>query len=358
MEIKVSKGVLMIPEKHKAILLKEFGKPMVVGEVATPKPVGDAVLIKTISVGICHSDVLSWKGKMGTMPLPMVLGHEIVGTIIAKGERVPENLKEGDTVLVYVGGQYAKEDKYTRRGLEQHAKTWIPFMGGLQEYVLVSNHRFLVNVNGLEDIQAVAPLSCAALASYNAVKKTRWYVEPEEYVAIVGLGGLGSYATQWVNLFLPYANLIGVDVKDETFNFTSKLSKIDAFVNPSKEDPIKAIKDITRGEDVKAIIDFVGSSKTVATYTNVLSPLGIYVIVGLMEGEITFSRFRLGEAIIQGSKMGSLQDQYDVIEFARKKHLNYNAVVTRRFKFEAEQVTEAFKNLDEGKVQGRQIIII
>lgn len=348
----------MVVRKHKALFLKEFGKPMVIEDATTPKPAGNAVLIETLSVGICYSDVLMWKGKMGMLPLPMVLGHEIVGKIASVGENVPEDLKESDTVLVYVGGQYAKEDKYTRRGLEQHAKTWQPFAGGFQEYVLVSNYRFLVSLNGLEDIYAAAPLGCAALASYSAVKKVRPYVEPDEYVAIIGLGGLGGYAAQWANIFLPSANLIGIDIKEEALNFASKIAKIDFLVNASKGDTLKEIRDITKGEEVKAILDFVGSSKTLSTYINVLSPLGIYVIVGLHDKELMLPRFRLGEAVIQGSKMGSLQDQYDVIEYAKKKRLNYVAMVTKRYKFEADLINRAFSELEEGKVQGRQIVIL
>jgi Zn-dependent alcohol dehydrogenase len=55
--------------------------------------------------------------------------------------------------------------------------------------------------------------------------------------------------------------------------------------------------------------------------------------------------------------MGTLSDLYDVVEFARRKRLNYSAVVTKRCRFDVEQVNEAFKEFDEGKVLGRQIIV-
>ncbi|MEM2454837.1 MAG: alcohol dehydrogenase catalytic domain-containing protein, partial [Candidatus Bathyarchaeia archaeon] len=207
--------------KHMALTLKEYGKPLVVEEVVTPAPRGEEVLLKTLSVGICHSDIHVWKGEH-PWPLPMVLGHEVIGTVVAKGDKVPESLKIGETYLLYFG-VYKEEDKYSRRGLTQHAKTWRAWQGGLQEYFLVPHYRFLVSVDGLEDIPASAPLGCAALTAYGAVKKIRYVVEPDEYVAIIGLGGLGLFALQWVKIFIPQANIIGIDIREDALRFANSI---------------------------------------------------------------------------------------------------------------------------------------
>ncbi|MEM3704152.1 MAG: zinc-binding dehydrogenase, partial [Candidatus Bathyarchaeia archaeon] len=218
-----------------------------------------------------------------------------------------------------------------------------------------------VSVEGLEDFHAAAPLGCAALTAYGAVKKARYQVEPDDHVAVIGLGGLGLYAVQFVRAFMPNANLIGIDVRENVLDFASKMAKIDTLVNAAKEDPLKAISDATKGKGVKAFIDFVGGTKTVGTYSKALSHLGIYVVVGIMGDEVTLSDMRnliAKEAVIQGSFMGSMHDQYEVVELARRKIINHSRVVTRRVKFDEQEVNNAFKDLDEGKIIGRQIVVL
>lgn len=335
---------------------------LVFEEVPTPSPSGEEVLLKVLSAGICHSDVLRWKGEM-PCPEEWRAGagtHEVVGAVAARGERVPNSLREGQKVLVYPLGLYKEEDEYTIRGLTHHAKS-VARVGGMQEYVLMPHYRCLVSVEGLEDFHAAAPLGCAALTAYGAVKKARYQVEPDDHVAVIGLGGLGLYAVQFVRAFMPNANLIGIDVRENVLDFASKMAKIDTLVNAAKEDPLKAISDATKGKGVKAFIDFVGGTKTVGTYSKALSHLGIYVVVGIMGDEVTLSDMRnliAKEAVIQGSFMGSMHDQYEVVELARRKIINHSRVVTRRVKFDEQEVNNAFKDLDEGKIIGRQIVVL
>lgn len=350
-----------IQSKHTALLLKQ-PKTLVFEEVPTPRPSGEEVLIKVLSAGICHSDVLRWKGEM-QCPEEWRAGagtHEVVGTVATRGERVPTSLKEGQKVLVYPLGLYKEDDKYTRSGLTHHAKT-MARVGGMQEYVLLPHYRCLVSIEGLEDIHAAAPLGCAALTAYGAVKKMRDRVDSDDYVAVIGLGGLGLYAVQFIRVFMPNVNLIGVDIREDALNFASKTAKIDTLINAAKEDPLEIISNVTKGEGVKAFIDFVGGTKTVGTFIKSISHLGIYVIVGIMADEVMLSGLRdliAKEVIIQGSFMGSLHDQYEVVKLVRRKLINHSRVVTRRLKFDEQEVNNAFKDLDEGKIIGRQIVIL
>ncbi|MEM2464573.1 MAG: zinc-binding dehydrogenase, partial [Candidatus Bathyarchaeia archaeon] len=163
-------------------------------------------------------------------------------------------------------------------------------------------------------------------------------------------------------IFIPQANIIGIDIREDALEFANNIAKKNnvIFINASKEEPVETIKNVTHGEGVKAIIDFVGSTQTVATYIKTISPLGTYVLVGLLgaRGLKLPSPFILmdTECIIQGNSMGSLPDLYEIVEFARKKRLDYRTIVTKRYNFDAEQVNKAFKEFDENKITGRQII--
>jgi len=354
-----------IPPKHRAALMKEFGKPFSIEELPTPTPKGEEVLIKVAGAGICHSDIHVWKGDwkdVGIPPkLPFILSHEITGTVVAKGEKVPESVKIGQKVLVYAW-ENSEEDEYTIRGHTQLANKpshlAVETDGGLREYFLIPHYKFAINAEGLEDLPAAAPLACAGLTTYSAVKKVKPHLEPGDHVLIVGLGGLGSYATQWIKALVPYANLIGVDVKEDAIEFAAKLSKIDNVINASKEDPLKAVREITKGKGVKVVIDLVGSGKTLPVYLYTMSKLGIYVLVGLMGADAHIPRLLpipSYEWTITGSFVGTLAEQYEVVEAVKKGLINYKAPVTKRLKLE--EASEGFEALEKGKVIGRQVVV-
>lgn len=350
---------------HRAVLLKDFYKPLAIEEVPTQEPRGEAVLVKTIAAGICHSDVHAWRGdyRPAGLPkkIPIVLSHEVVGTVVACGEEGPKHLL-GKNVLIYPW-QYEEEDELTMAGLTQLARKrlrlGLDVDGGLQEYVHVKHHRFLVGIEGLADLPALAPLACAGLTTYRAVKKLAGHVGPDDYVAVVGLGGLGSYAVQWVKILIPYANLVCVDVRDEAIEFVSKLVSIDHAINPSRVNPADEVMRLTRGRGLKAVVDLVASPKVVATYISILDTRGIYVLVGHMGDEgITVPRPRIirNELAIVGSYTGTLAELHEVVNLARTGRLNYSAVVTARYRLE--EVNEAFRALEEGRALGRQVVVI
>ncbi|MEM0027441.1 MAG: alcohol dehydrogenase catalytic domain-containing protein [Ignisphaera sp.] len=351
--------------RHKVAIVKEFGKPLVIEEVPTPEPKDRQVLVKVISAGICHTDVHIWKGDWasGGLPpkLPFVISHEIVGEVVAKGDRVPDNVKIGEKVLVYAWG-WAEEDEWVIKGLthlnDRPLHLGVTAEGGLREYFLVQDYRFLVDVEGLEDLPTAAPLACAGLTTYRATKKILPFLDPDDYVLVVGLGGLGSYQVQWLRALARHVNVIGADVKDEAISFVDKISKLDFAVNASKTDPVKAIMEATKGKGVKAVVDLVANAKTIGTYLNVLAKTGIYMLVGMMGVEATIGPlvpFIASEKAIMSSVVGTLRDQIEVIRAARKGLVNYSAVVTRRLKLE--EATEALEALEKGKVIGRQIVV-
>jgi len=99
---------------------------------------------------------------------------------------------------------------------------------------------------------------------------------------VLGFRFIGLFVLQWIKIFLPYANIICVDVGEEALKFAGSIVKDIIPINASKENPVEAIKRITYNEGVKAIIDFVGSTQTVTTYIKAVSSLGSYILVGLL----------------------------------------------------------------------------
>ena len=356
---------MTIPEKHRAAFLTKFNAPLEMGEADTRLPAGDQVLVKVSGAGICHSDVHVWEGiwYKGGAPgkLPHIPSHEISGTVVAKGERVPESIKIGDAVLVYPW-QWLEDDRYTIRGLtnipSKPVAPGINIDGGFQEYFLASHYRYLVNANGISDLPALAPMSCGGLTTYRAVKKLSSSLEPDDYVAVVGLGGLGSYALQYLKILFPQVNIIGVDIRDDSIEFAEKIAKMDAALNSRKEDAYRRINEITRGSGLGGVIDLVGKG-TLSTYGRLLAKEGIYVMVGLMgttEQESLSPFFTVSmEKTVTGSYVGTLAEQQEVVALARKGLIDYRKPVSARLTLD--KASQGIMDLEEGKALGRQVVM-
>jgi len=356
---------MSLDRRHKAALIREYGKPLVIEEIPTPKPQGNQVLIRVLAAGICHTDVHVWRGDWATIgippKLPFIISHEIVGEIVARGENVPDTWREGRKVLVYAW-QWSGEDEFIARGLTQLSDNprhlAIHIDGGLQEYFLVEHYRFLVDVEGIDDVVATAPLACAGLTTFRATRRILPYLDIDDYVAVIGLGGLGLYAIQWLKALTPYVNIIGIDIREEPISYALRITKIDHVVNASREDPIKTIMDLTRGRGVKAVIDLVGTDKTIGIYLHSVAKTGLYMIVGMMGLEAKISPILpliVNEKIIVTTIVGTLYDQIQVVKAARRKLINYSDVISKRLKLE--EATIALEELEKGKAIGRQIIV-
>jgi len=358
-------GNTSFKKTHRVAFVKEFGKPFVIEEVPTPEPKDREVLIKVLGAGICHTDVHIWKGDWaaGGLPpkLPFVVSHEIVGEVVAKGEKVPDSVKIGQKVIVYAWG-WSQDDDWVIRGLghltDHQIHLGVTAEGGLREYFLIPDYRFAVEAEGLEDFPTAAPLACAGLTTYRATRRLLPYLAPDDYVAVVGLGGLGAYAVSWLRSLAPYVNVVGIDVKDEAIDFVNKIAKLDAAVNPQKGDPVKELMGVTKGKGLKAVIDLVATDKTIGVYTNALSKTGVYMLVGMMGVMATIGPlvpFIATEKAILSSVVGTLQEQKEVVVAARRGMVNYRAIVTRKLKLE--EASEAIEALEKGRVLGRQVVV-
>ncbi|RFA93919.1 hypothetical protein CGL51_11930 [Pyrobaculum aerophilum] len=352
---------------HKAAFFYEIAGPFKIDEVPTSEEVPPyGLLVKTRSVGICHSDLHLWQGDYKSIglpkSLPWIVGHEIVGTIAKKGSLVPESLREGTPVLVYAWQPADENDEIVAEGYTQLAsrrrRYAFDIEGGLQEYIVVPHYKYVIPLEGFEEIESIAPLGCAGLTTYNAVKKIRKYIRPDDYILIVGLGGLGIYAVQWAKVLLPEANIIAVDIREEALQFASKIVR-DVVYTKVNANTIEIINKITKGRGVRAVIDLVSNNNTVPIYSKILATKGVYNLVGLMGHEVTIPTQILirKEIALITTYTGSLADQINVIKLAKSNKINYKEIISERFKFTEEDVNKAFNKLKEGKILGRGIIV-
>lgn len=174
----------------KAMVLEALNQPLQLREVARPQPADNEVLLRVHACGLCRTDLHIIDGELPPPSLPLIPGHQVVGTVEAKGTHVT-TLKVGDKVGVpWLGGtcgmcRYCREDQ---ENLCDNARfTGYHRNGGFAEYCTASADYCFPLPAGYPDEQA-APLLCAGLIGYRAL------VLAGHKARSIGLYGFGAAA--------------------------------------------------------------------------------------------------------------------------------------------------------------------
>ena len=350
----------------KAVRIVTPKEPLKIQQLETPKPRGSEVLVKVQSAGVCHSDIQLWDGGYSGpggqflkatdrgVKYPLTPGHEVAGMIDGLGEDAKGFFTKNEKVVIYpwIGEGVCPA---CRAGLDnlcdKPRSLGVYRDGGYAEYVLVPNYRYIVKLDEDMDIDASATLSCSGLTAHSAIKNAN--LKPDDSVVIVGgTGGLGLLAIQLAKA-LTGAKVIVIGLHDNKLQAARKCGA-DAIVNANKEDPIKAIMDLTNKLGVDAVIDFVNDSKTVEADMQFLRRRARIVLVGLFGGEMKLNLINISTRAYKliGIDNGSITDLIELISLASRRIIK--PVVSSQFKLE--QATEALTLLREGKIMGRSVI--
>ena len=340
------------------------GQPLELVERPLPQPQGTEVLLKVSAAGVCHTDLHLWEGhydlgggkkltlaERGIKP-PLTLSHEIVGEVVGAGEAAGP-VATGRTVLVHpwIG---CGECAACRRGEEniciKPQSLGVVRPGGFAEYVIVPHPRYLVDIDGLDAAEA-APLACAGVTTYSALKKLGARIETDP-VVIIGAGGLGLMAIEVLKA-LGGKGAIAVDldpVKREAALAAGALQAIDA----RAPDAAQQIQQATGG-GARAVLDLVGATPTVSLAMASAARGGHIVICGLMGGDLTLALpvIPMRPLTLQGSYVGTLQELRELVALAQRRTMK-PIPVTRRPLAEA---NDALMALHEGRIVGRTILV-
>ncbi len=155
----------------KAMLFEGVGRPLRIAEVPMPVPGPDEVLIRISACGVCRTDLHIVDGELTEPKLPLIPGHQIVGRIVALGERV-ERFRVGARVGVPWLGSTCNSCRYCHSGQENLCDrgrfTGYQVDGGFAEFA-AADSRFTFSIpDGYPDLQA-APLLCAGLIGYRSL---------------------------------------------------------------------------------------------------------------------------------------------------------------------------------------------
>ena len=341
----------------------EWGKPLEKAERDIPKPKGTEVLLRLKYCGVCHSDVHIREGyfELGGgkrllmtergMTLPATLGHEPYGTVITAGPDAAD-VPIGEDRLVYPWtgcGACAR----CREGLDNFcmapAMIGIQRPGGYADHLLVPHSRYLVDASGIDPVWA-ATLSCSGLSAYAAVSKLH-PIPREEWVAVIGAGGLGLSAIGMLRA-LGHERIVAVDVDLGKLKAAAAAGAT-ATVYGRDSGCESQLKQIAGGF-IYGAIDLVGSTDTAKLALGTLRKGGKLILVGLYGGEIPLSLVTtIQRALtIQGSHLGTVSELHAVVALARQGKIKPIPIKKRSLS----EVSRTLDELKEGGIVGRVVV--
>lgn len=158
----------------KAMVLHTLGEPLELRDISIPKPGDHQVQIKIHTCGICRTDLHIIDGELEHPDLPLVLGHQIVGTVTKAGTAVSD-FEIGDKVGIPWLGYTCGECEFCRTGQENLCNnarfTGYDIDGGFAEYTVADAH-FCFPIPDNYPARQVAPLLCGGLIGYRSLRKT------------------------------------------------------------------------------------------------------------------------------------------------------------------------------------------
>jgi propanol-preferring alcohol dehydrogenase len=333
----------------KAAILDQTKTPMVIRDVETPVVNAGEVAIKVEVCGLCHTDLHIIDGHWKLPLLPIIPGHEVVGTIAEVGAGV-KNFSLGERVGVawlYSACQVCDHciEGYEMQ-CEQQENTGYTAQGGFAQLIKAPANFVTKIPESLSSI-AAATLLCAGVTPYRALKEAGARVG--QTVAIFGIGGLGHLAVQIAKAM--GLRIIAVDVSDEKLELARNYGA-DILVNASREAPAKAIRN--QG-GAHAALNLVATGKTMEEAFYSLRRCGALVVVGLPREEFTLPVIPfVGRGVrIIGSVVGTRQDLREVLELGAAGKVQ--PLITE---YPLAAINEALAELRGGRIAGRAVLRI
>jgi D-arabinose 1-dehydrogenase-like Zn-dependent alcohol dehydrogenase len=322
-------------------------------------------VLRVEAAGVCHSDVHIWDGhfdlgdgkqiSLGSrgVHLPFTMGHEIAGEVVALGPQA-EGVAIGDKVVAYpwIGcGECAVCLKGEELLCLNPRTLGTRKAGGYASHVVVPHAKYLLPHDGVPQDLA-ATYTCSGITALSALKKTAELVGPDDYLVIIGAGGVGGSAIHIAQAVVK-GKIIVADIDPQKRAQARQMGAVETIDN-SSPDAVKQLMKLTNG-GAAAAIDFVGAPATMAFGVNVLRKGGKLVMVGLYGGSNSISTvlFPFKMMTVEGSYVGTLEDLRELLALGKAGKVPPIPIEHRS----PDQASQSLADLKSGgKVAGRVVL--
>lgn len=325
----------------RAMVLDAAGKPLSLREVARPEPGPGQVLVRVHACGVCRTDLHVVDGELTDPKLPIIPGHEIIGTVAVLGDGV-EKFTEGQRVGIPWLGFSCGECRYCREGREnlcrQARYTGYQLDGGYAEYALADQRYCFPILGDYSDAEA-APLMCAGLIGHRSLRMAG-------DAGRIGLYGFGAAA----HIVAQVARFEGREVfaftrpgDTEAERFAKDLGAV--WAGPSDEPP---------PEPLDAAIIFAPVGSLVPAALRAVRPAGRVVCAGIYMSEIPAFPYEIlwEEREIVSVANLTRRDGEEFLDLAPRV-----PVRTTVQPYPLAEANEALASLREGRVHGAAVLM-
>jgi D-arabinose 1-dehydrogenase-like Zn-dependent alcohol dehydrogenase len=331
----------------KAAQISKPGAGFQIVEREIPEPGAGQVRIKVNACGVCHSDALVVEGSWPGLPYPRVPGHEVAGVVDAVGAGVSE-WKKGQRVGIGWHGGHDFICPECRRGDFMNCRnqqvTGFSYDGGYQEYMLAPHEALVAIPASVSDVDA-APLMCAGITTYNALRRSG--ALPGDLVAVQGIGGLGHLGVQFANKFGYRVAAIGRGAENAAL-----AKKLGASLYIDSES-VNAAEELQKIGGARVILATAPNSKAMSELVGGLSANGKLIAIGVSFDplEVAPVQLILGRKALQGWASGTPADEEDTLRFC-----DLSGVRPMVETFPLEEADAAYARMMSGKAQFRVVL--
>ncbi|HEM4387874.1 TPA: alcohol dehydrogenase AdhP [Streptococcus suis] len=334
------KAVVVNPESTGVVVVEKELRPLEAGEA----------LVQIEYCGVCHTDLHVANGDFGKVP-GRVLGHEGIGIVTEIAPDVT-SLKVGDRVSVAWFFQGCGMCEYCTTGRETLCRTvknaGYSVDGGMAEQCIVTADYAVKVPEGLDPAQA-SSITCAGVTCYKAIKEA--HLEPGQWIAIYGAGGLGNLAVQYAKKVFN-AHVIAVDINNDKLELAKEVGA-DVIINGLEvEDVPGYIKEVTGGGAHSTVVTAVSKVAFNQAIDSVRAG-GYVVAVGLPSEYMDLSIVKtvLDGIKVVGSLVGTRKDLEEAFHFSAM-----GLVVPVVQKRPVEDAEAVFDEMAAGTIQGRMVL--
>ena len=360
------------PAVSKAAVVREFKAPIQIEEVPIPNELEPgAILVKTEMCSVCGTDVYLWQGMLSTkVELPVILGHEMVGRVVAFGsgtdcDSVGQKIRAGDRIVwthTSCGScffctvvQEPALCQNARRYMYERIDEFPYLLGGFSEYGYVMPQAGRVRVPESVSNEFASMSSCALRTVMNA-KDVLNGIGATDVVVIQGSGPLGLLATA-VAKVAGARKVITIGAPDLRLDIATEFGADQtlSIERTSADERTERIKAATEGRGADIVMEFTGHPGALNEGLDFIRRGGRYVVVGqLGSGTTTIKPCLIvsKQLRILGSLSGRAKAYWKALEFlaAHQHHIPFQRMISARYSLDEVNVAlQRMKNYEEIK---------
>jgi threonine dehydrogenase-like Zn-dependent dehydrogenase len=306
----------------KALVMKGPGAA-VIEEVAEPEARLGEALLRVRRVGLCGSDLNSFRGRNPMVSFPRIPGHEIAATIVEiKGEASALSPGMDVTVLPYTScGQCAACRRGRGNACQSNQTLGVQRNGALTEYIAVPVEKLYPAQLSLKELALVEPLT----VGFHAVARAR--ITEKDTVAVFGCGGVGLGAV--AAAAFRGAITVAVDIDDAKLE-TARRAGANYSVHSQRQDLNAALADLTGGLGPDVVIEAIGLPQTFRAAVEVVAFTGRVVYIGYAKEPVCYETklFVQKELDIMGTRNALPEDFRNVIAMLKQGRFPVEAAVS------------------------------